>query len=121
MAETSRGTTIAAWVLSVLLGLLFLFAGSQKLLGAAEPAQHFAQWGYASWFRILIGLIEVGGGLTLLVPRVAFYAAGALGVVMVGAIYTLLMNAAPGVPIPIVCLILLAFIAYARRPHPVEA
>lgn len=118
MAKTGRGKTIAVWVLSALLAVLFLFAGGQKILGAAEPTEHFAQWGYPAWFPMLIGLIEVWGGLALLVPSVAFYAAGALGVVMIGAIYTHLTQAAPGVPIPIVCLLVLAFIAYSRRSHP---
>ncbi len=116
MAEAKRGSAIAVWVLSVLLALLFLFAGSQKLLGAAEPTEHFAQWGYPSWFRMLIGLIEVVGGLALLVPSLAFYAAGALGAVMVGAIYTHLTQAAPGIPVPIVCLLVLTYIALSRRP-----
>ena len=118
MAETGRGKTIAAWVLSVLLALLFVFAGSQKLMGASEPTQNFAQWGYPAWFRVLIGLIEVAGGIALLVPSLTLYAAGALGAVMFGAIYTHITKAAPGVPVPIVCLIILAFISFARRPAP---
>lgn len=121
MAETGRGKTIAVWVLSALLTLLFLFAGGQKILGAAEPTEHFAQWGYPTWFRVLIGLIEVGGGLALLVPSVAFYAAGALGAVMIGAIYTHLTRAAPGIPVPIVCLLVLVFIALSRRADPPAA
>jgi len=116
MAETGRGKTIAAWVLSALLAALFLFAGGQKLLGTGGTVEHFTQWGYPPWFRTIIGLIEVSGGLALLVPRVAFYAAGALGVVMIGAIHTHLTKAAPGIPVPIVCLLALAFIASARRP-----
>lgn len=121
MAETGRGKTIAAWVLSALLAVLFLFTGGQKLLGAGGTVEHFTQWGYPPWFRVLIGLIEVGGGLALLVPGVAFYAAGALGVVMVGAIYTHLTKAAPGIPVPIVCLLVLAFIATVRRPSAAAA
>ena len=117
MAETGRGRMIAAWVLSALLAALFLFAGGQKLLGTGGTVAHFTEWGFPAWFRVLIGLIEVGGGLALLVPRVSFYAAGALGVVMIGAIYTHLTKAAPGVPVPIVCLLVLAFIASARRPN----
>jgi len=116
MAEAGRGKTIAVWVLSALLAALFLFAGGQKLVGAGGTVEHFADWGYPPWFRLLIGLIEVAGGLALLVPSVAFYAAGALGVVMIGAIYTLLTKSAPGIPAPIVCLLALAFIASLRRP-----
>ena len=53
----------------------------------------------------------------LLLPSVAFYAAGTLGVVMIGAIYTHLTKAAPGVSVAIVCLIVLAVIASLRRPR----
>lgn len=116
MAETGRGTNIAVWLLSALLAALYLFAGGQKLFGAGGSAEHFAQWGFSTWFRLLIGVIEVAGGLALLVPSAAFYGAGALGVVMIGAIYTLLTKAAPGVPVPIVCLLILTFIAFSRRP-----
>ncbi len=116
MAETGRGKTIAVWVLSALLAALFLYAGVPKILGTGEAPEHFAHWGYPAWFCVLIGLVEVAGGVALLVPPIAFYAAGMLGVVMIGAIYTHLIKAAPGVPIPTVCLILLALIAYLRRP-----
>jgi putative oxidoreductase len=116
MAETGRGKSIAVWVLSGLLAALFLFAGGQKLLGAGGAVEHFSEWGYPPWFRVVIGLIEIAGGLLLLVPSVAFYAAGALGMVMIGAIYTLLTKGGPDVPVPIVCLLVLAFVASARRP-----
>jgi hypothetical protein len=36
--------------------------------------------------------------------------------VMVGAIYTHLTKAAPGIPVPIVCLLVLTYIALSRRP-----
>lgn len=102
------------WVLSALLTALYLFAGVPKVIGAGEAVEGFAHLGYPAWFRVLIGLIEVTGGIALLIPRVAFYAAGALGAVMIGAIYV--TGAAPGVAVPIVCLVLLAVVAYLRRP-----
>jgi putative oxidoreductase len=114
MAESGRATRIAIWILSGLLAALFLFAGVPKILGIGEAGQHFAEWGYPAWFRILIGVIEVSGGIGLLISGVAFYAAGALGVVMIGAIYTILTTGTPGVAIPIVCLLLLGVIAYLR-------
>ena len=65
---------------------------------------------------MLIGFIEVGCGIALLVPPFAFYAAGVLGVVMIGATYTHLISGVPGATIPLVCLMVLAAIAYLRRP-----
>ena len=116
MATGGRGKTIAVWVLSALLAALYVFAGLPKLIGAAEAVEGFTRFGYPGWFRVLIGFIEVTGGIALLVPRFAFYAAGALGVVMIGAIYTAITRAAPGVGVPIACLVLLAIVASLRRP-----
>ena len=107
---------MVVWVLSGLLAALFVFGGVPKIYGAADMAQHFREWGYPDWFRILIGLIEVGGGIGLLVPSLAAYAATALGVVMIGAAFTILRAGAPGLPIPLVCLALLTVVAYLRRP-----
>jgi putative oxidoreductase len=115
MAE-GRGKTIVVWVLSVLLAALYVFAGTPKIMGAADAVEGFTRFGYPGWFRVLIGVIEVVGGIGLLVPRLAFYAAGALGAVMIGAAYTQVTHAVPGVAIPITCLIVLSVVAYLRRP-----
>jgi uncharacterized membrane protein YphA (DoxX/SURF4 family) len=117
MAGTGRGRRIALWVLSGLLAALYVSAGVPKLIGVPEFVEGFARMGYPSWFRLLIGGIEVVAGLALLVPRLAFYAAGALGVIMIGAIYTTVISGelGLGILVPIVCLGLLALVAYLRR------
>ena len=87
------------------------------LVAGPEAAEQFAQLGYADWFRVLIGVLEIAGGLCLLIPRTAFYAAGVLGVVMIGAVGTLLrLGAGEQAIVPFVVLVLLALVAYARRP-----
>jgi uncharacterized membrane protein YphA (DoxX/SURF4 family) len=108
--------TILVWTATVLLAALFALAGVMKLV-SPDAAKGFADLGYPYWFCILIGVIEVGGALALLVPRTAFYAAVALGVVMVGAVITLLVNGnAVGAVFPFLFLVVLAAVAYARRP-----
>jgi uncharacterized membrane protein YphA (DoxX/SURF4 family) len=119
MTEAGRGRTIAVWVLSLLLAALYVFAGAPKLLGAADAVEGFTRSGYPGWFRLLIGGIEVGAGIALLMPRVALYAAGLLGVVMIGAIYTHVSSGIPGVMAPIICLALLTVVAYLRCPSAV--
>jgi uncharacterized membrane protein YphA (DoxX/SURF4 family) len=115
----NKAKTVALWLATGLLAALFLLAGSMKFVKAEEAGQQFAQFGYPDWFRVLIGLVEVGGGLALLVPRTAFYAASALGVVMVGAVFTVLRGGeGPQAAVPFVVLLLLALVAYARRPGP---
>jgi putative oxidoreductase len=109
--------TILVWTATVLLAALFALAGSMKFV-SEKAATQFAEFGYAYWFCILIGVIEVAGALALLVPRTSFYGAVALGVVMVGAVLTLLLHGPAAQAIfPLVFLALLAALAYARRPR----
>lgn len=81
-----KGTTIALWVLRVVLGLAFLAAGGSKLTGARAMVAMFAKIGFGQWFRFLTGSLEVAGAIGLFVPRFTFYAAATLACVMVGAI-----------------------------------
>lgn len=107
---------IVIWIISILLTALFVMVGSRKLINPAPMGQAFVQWGYPAWFAMVIGLVEVGGGLLLLVPRVATYAAGALAVVMAGATVTHLKTTgeAPRAILPIVLLTLSVIVGLAR-------
>jgi uncharacterized membrane protein YphA (DoxX/SURF4 family) len=115
--KSGKAKTITVWVVTALLACLFVLAGVMKFVNP-EMAEHFAQWGYPNWFHLLIGTVEVAGALALLVPRTAFYAAAALGVVMVGAVATHLRHGeTPQAVVPFVLLVLLALVAYTRRPR----
>jgi len=96
-------------VLSWLLALLFLFAGLTKLAGVMGTVEGFEQMGYSSGFRLLVGAIETGGGIGLLVPALRRYAALALVVIMVGAVWTTLWTGQ--FPVPLVVGLLLVLIA----------
>src|SRR5437660_1595078 len=115
-AKRGKAKAAALWALTGLLACLFALSGSMKFV-SAEAAKQFEQFGYPDWFRALIGGVEVGGALALLLPRTAFYAAGALAVVMAGAVFThLRAGEVPQAAVPLVLLGLLALVAYARRP-----
>jgi len=75
-------------VAGILVGLLFLLSGAGKLANPAGTAKMFAHFGYPGWFATAIGTVEVLGGIALLIPRIAHFAAGILGVVMLGAAYS---------------------------------
>ncbi len=79
---------VALTVASILVGLLFLASGVGKLANPAGSAKLFAHFGYPGWFATVIGAVEVLGGVGLIIPRVASVAAGALGVVMLGAAFS---------------------------------
>jgi uncharacterized membrane protein YphA (DoxX/SURF4 family) len=114
MAETSRNLKIAIWVTSGLMTALFIAAGSGKVMSAADAVENFRRYGHTDSFRLFIGACELSGAIGLWIPRLAFWAAAGLIVIMLGAVYTHLTNAeAPF--LPLVAALLLAFVAWARR------
>jgi putative oxidoreductase len=78
-------SNILAWILALLLAVVFLFAGGVKLLGARAMVQEFAQIGIGQWFRYFTGILEVSGAIGVLIPKYRFGAALQIAVVMVGA------------------------------------
>lgn len=111
----SKGKKIVLWIVSILLSALFLFAGVPKLLMPAQVGPMFVQFGYALWFMTLIGTSEVLGAIGLLVPRLAALAAAGLGIIMIGAFYTMVTHHQGVKSIsPVVVFVLLVGVGYAR-------
>ena len=79
---------ISAWVISILLGASFLFAGFPKINPSQSMIARFEAWGYSPEFCVFIGIVEVAGGLLVLWPKTAFYGALLLTFEMIGAIWT---------------------------------
>ncbi len=103
----------ALWIV---LGGMFIMAGGAKLMGNHSQVAHFAQWGYPLWFLYVIGLVEVGGGVCLFIPKVQFYGIVVLSVTMIGAALTHLRAGEMGAfPVPVVLLILLVTLAWTMR------
>lgn len=75
------------WILTLLLAVLMAGPGSQKFTGTTWQRM-FREWGYPEGFYLVIGAVEVIGGIALLIPRVASYSAIMLSIVMVGAAAT---------------------------------
>ena len=109
--------TIALWLLQILLALVFVNVGRDKFTSENWPAR-FHHWGYPDHFHLVVGFLEAVGGLALLVPRATFYGAATLGVVMLGAAATHLLHAEfRQFTSPLVFLVLLGIVLYARRPE----
>src|SRR5215472_6420366 len=66
------------------LGLVYVCAGSAKLLGADIMVEAFDVTGLRQSLRIVVGLLEIVGGLCLFVPRASIYAAMVLGCTILG-------------------------------------
>jgi putative oxidoreductase len=104
--------TALLWTLQVLAALGFIGTGIAKF---AVPfwIQAFARWGYPGWFRMLIGVLEIAGGLLLAFPRTASYAASLLCCILVGAAGTLVLHREPAAP-PFVWFAVIAIVGIAR-------
>ena len=116
LPASGKGRLITLWILSGLVALAFVFVGGGKLAGTAAMVELFDKVGLGQWFRYLTGLFEVTGGIGLLIPRYAFYAAILLVLVMSGAIITHVAIVG-GSPAPAATLFVLSgIIAWLRKP-----
>lgn len=106
------------WALQIFLGVFFVVASAApKLLGEANAVQIFDDMGAPTWFRYLVGLLELAGGVGLLVPRLAGLAAAGLALLMVGAAITqaFVLHGGLLVLTPVVLFAIFVFVAWGRR------
>jgi len=108
----------AMWTCAAFLAAAFVLAGSSKLGGpsALRWADRFAGWGYPAPVRHVIGILEIAGGLGLLIPKARRAAAATLVVLMIGAAFTHVVSAEPLRLLPPLVLGGLAFLVYSWRP-----
>jgi uncharacterized membrane protein YphA (DoxX/SURF4 family) len=113
--------TYILWILQVLLALLFLFAGGSKLVMPIEAMQQ-GPVVLPGYFLRFIGVVEVLGGLGLILPSLLRIkpgltplAAAGLIIIMIGAttITWVGMGVAPAL-IPLIVGLIAVFIAYGR-------
>jgi putative oxidoreductase len=108
------------WLGAVFLAVAFVFAGSLKLAGASAIrwSERFVHWGYPANAHYVVGVLEVVGGLAVLIPRLRRSASLTLGVIMIGALGTHLVHAEFPRVIPPLILGGVAFLMYwsQRRP-----
>ena len=99
-----------------IVALVFLAAGTGKLVGAAPMVEMFAHFGFGPGFMRFIGTAEVAGAIGLFLPRVAPLAAAGLAIIMIGAIVQHVLHgmAAQAVP-PVLFLASCGYLAYAKR------
>jgi uncharacterized membrane protein YphA (DoxX/SURF4 family) len=115
LSSPYRAKTVASWVLQIVLAAAFLVAGAAKLAGVPMMVQVFDQLGVGQWFRIVTGLVEVAGGVALLVPGFAALGAAVLGTTMIGAVFAhIFILPEPMVP-ALVLLVLAAVVVWLRR------
>ena len=121
--------TYVLWILQILLGLLFLFSGSMKFVMSVAEMTKDMPW-MPGWFLHFIGVMEILGGLGLVLPSLLRIrpgltplAAAGLVIIMIGATVITLttMGVGPAL-LPLIVGILCAFVAYGRwRVAPLSA
>ncbi len=75
-------------IVSILLAVAFLFFGGMKLAGVPELVAALDGYGLPSGSNYIIGALEVGGALGLLIRPAAKYASMLLVAVSIGAFVT---------------------------------
>ncbi len=105
---------LAVRVLAILVGLVFVLAGGAKLTGQQVMVDQFNHFGYAPWFRYVVGIGETLFGIGLFVPRFIKWSAPALGAIMVGAVVTHFLHDPPSAAIPAAGLLLVLGYVYWR-------
>src|ERR1700686_5437700 len=113
--QRGRGSLIALRLTQGALAVTFLMAGGSKLAGVPVMVSLFDQVGVGQWFRYVTGIIELTGGIALLIPSAAVFGAMLLIPTMIGAI-VINVFVVPASPVaPLVLLLLAAAVAWARR------
>jgi uncharacterized membrane protein YphA (DoxX/SURF4 family) len=116
-----RAMTLTLWSIQIVLALLFLFAGSMKLVLPIEVMT--AQMPLPGLFLRFIGICEIAGALGLILPGLTHVqraltplAACGLVVIMVGAVVVTLASEGPALAgVPLVVGALAACVASGRR------
>ncbi|MEV6322240.1 DoxX family protein [Nocardia sp. NPDC051787] len=117
-ARPGKALNRTLWTLQILLGLFLIIAsGLPKVVGRSDAVRIFNEIGLGDWFRYPTGVVEIAGGIGLLVPRLSGLAAAGLSVTMVLAAVTqaFIMNAPALAPFPLVLAVVFAWIAYERH------
>ena len=110
----------AVWVCAIFLAVAFVFVGISKLEGpsAIRWIERFVHWGYPANTQYVIGVLEILGGLGMLIPKWRRAAAAILVAVMIGALGTHAVHAEFPHLIPPLVLGGLAFLIYSARVRP---
>ncbi|MCD7437733.1 DoxX family protein [Streptomyces lincolnensis] len=118
-SATARGrrARIALRALQAVLALFYAFASAvPKLIAHPSAAEGFGTMGWGSAGMYTIGLLELAGAIALVIPVLQSVAAIALSGLMVGAfVVTLTYFNGENAATPLILILLLALIAWARR------
>jgi uncharacterized membrane protein YphA (DoxX/SURF4 family) len=103
----SRIGVLAVWLPRIAIALVFISVGSSKF---SDPmwVRLFGRIGFGQWFRSFTGVMQIAGGVLVLVPRLALVGIAMLACTMAGAVVTwIALGLVWNAPIPGALLIVL--------------
>jgi uncharacterized membrane protein YphA (DoxX/SURF4 family) len=119
MGQSSRVRSLAAWILTGLLSLLFVFSATGKLFRAEPVVEAFAKFGLSDHI-LLIGAGEVVCALLFLIPRTNSLGLLLLSAYMGGAIVTHMQHA-EDYAFQSLILVLIWVAGYLRHPEVLQS
>ena len=90
--QLTRIQPLLLWLVSAWFAYRLIVNGIRKFDPEGMWTEAFENWGYPVWFRIFIGVLEVAGGILILVPKTRFWGGLILFAVMLGALITRLIH-----------------------------
>jgi uncharacterized membrane protein YphA (DoxX/SURF4 family) len=80
---------VGEWALPIGVGGIFIIFGWEKFSSTADShwVTMFRQIGFGEWFRYAAGVIEVAGGLLVLLPRTLLIGLATLALTMAAAVF----------------------------------
>jgi len=91
----NRVGVVTKWLLRIAVAVAFIGFGVEKF---RQPfwVQFFARLGFGQWFRSFTGVVEIVGGVLVLVPRLTLVGLAVLACTMVGAAIAWVLVGSPG-------------------------
>ena len=80
-----RARRILAWIVGLYLAQMYVKMGWVKFDPDGFWTAAFERWSYPVWLRLVVGAIEVAGGVLILIPWTASWGGLSLAVIMIGA------------------------------------
>jgi putative oxidoreductase len=83
--RADRTEVLKKWLLRSIVAISFIYIGKGKFDPHSQWVELFARLGFGQWLRYFTGVLQVGGGLLVLIPRTVAIGFCMLAVTMLGA------------------------------------
>jgi len=111
--ETILSWSTLGWLFTLVVTFMMLVGGVSKIVGTEEMVGNF-EYMKLSPYLLMVGLMELVGGIMLMVPRLSKYGAVLIGSVMSAAVCMHLSLSMPNTTLPLM-LGALALLGYKLR------